>query len=117
MTFNMASKKETFDYVLGQLAGIEGIASRQMMGEYLIYFQGKVVAGIYDDRSLVKRTKGSTALLPGALEEIPYEGAKTMLSMSDIIFDGHSDNTKTIRKVFKAISMDISSIRPIRKKK
>jgi TfoX/Sxy family transcriptional regulator of competence genes len=112
----MASKKETFDYVLGQLAGIEGISSRQMMGEYLIYFQGKVVAGIYDDRFLVKKTKGSIALLPGVLEEIPYEGAKPMLSMSDIIFDGHSDNTKLIGKVFNAISMDILSIKPIRKR-
>lgn len=103
----MASKKETLDFVLGQLACIEDISSRKMMGEYLIYYKGKVVAGIYDDRFLVKKTKGSIVLLPGATEELPYEGAKPMLSMSDTIFDGHSDNALLVEKVFKVIYMDI----------
>jgi TfoX/Sxy family transcriptional regulator of competence genes len=103
----MASKKETLDFVLGQLTGVEGISSRRMMGEYLIYYKEKVVAGIYDDRFLVKRTKGSIALLPDATEELPYDGAKPMLSMSDIIFDEHPDNAQLMRNVFEAILHDI----------
>lgn len=100
----MASKQETLDFVLSQLVGIEGLRTRKMMGEYLIYYQDKVVAGIYDDRLLVKITPSSKALLPYANEEVPYEGAKPMLSMSDIIFDGHiADNSKLIKIVFEAI--------------
>jgi TfoX/Sxy family transcriptional regulator of competence genes len=99
----MASKKETLDFVLSQMTGIGNISSCKMMGEYLIYYKNKVVAGIYDDRFLVKKTKGSVALLPNATEELPYEGAKPMLSMSDIVYDGHSDNAVMIAKVFEAI--------------
>ncbi len=103
----MASKKETLDFVIGLLSSVEGISSRKMMGEYLIYYLGIVVAGIYDDRFLVKKTKGSISLLPDVTEEIPYAGAKPMLSMSDLIFDGHSDNVELIKRVFNAIYMDI----------
>jgi len=103
----MSSKKETLDYVLTQIKDVENIRWRKMMGEYLIYYKEKVVAGIYDDRFLVKRTPSSIELLPDAVEELPYEGAKPMLSMSDIIYDGHSDNYILIRKVFTAICQDI----------
>lgn len=103
----MSSKKQTLDFVLTQLDCIDGISSRKMMGEYLIYYQGKVVAGVYDDRFLVKKTKGSIVLLPDVAEELPYEGAKPMLSMSDVIFDEHSGNTALIEEVFKAIFSDI----------
>lgn len=103
----MASKKETLDFVLDQLTGIEEITWRKMMGEYLIYYKGKVVAGIYDDRFLVKRTEGSMALLADAMEEVPYEGAKPMLSLSDMIFDGHSSNSLLVRKVFDAVYIDL----------
>lgn len=78
-----------------------------MMGEYLIYYKGKVVAGIYDDRFLVKRTEGSMTLLADAMEEVPYEGAKPMLSLSDMIFDGHSSNSLLVRKVFDAVYIDL----------
>jgi TfoX/Sxy family transcriptional regulator of competence genes len=104
----MSSKKETLDYVLSQLARIEDISSRKMMGEYLIYYHGKVVAGIYDDRFLVKKTNGSAALLPHSNEQLPYDGAKPMLSMSDIIFDERPDNAALIEKVFNAIYKDLS---------
>ncbi len=103
----MASKKETLDFVLRQLEGIEEISSRKMMGEYLIYYKAKVVGGIYDDRFLVKKTPGSTAILPDVAEEIPYEGAKPMLSLSDIIFDEHPENRNLMKKVFTAIFNDL----------
>jgi Regulator of competence-specific genes len=99
----MASKKETLDFVLAQLDGIENIKWRKMMGEYLIYYREKVVGGIYDDRFLVKLTASSKRLLPDANEEPPYEGAKPMLSLSDLIFDGHSGNNKFLKEVFESI--------------
>lgn len=74
----MASSKEYLDYVLGQLAGIDEIGYRPMMGEYVIYCGGKVVGGVYDDRLLLKPTKSAVAAL-GEPDEIPYEGAKPML--------------------------------------
>jgi len=104
----MASKKETLDFVLSQMEGLENIRTRRMMGEYLIYYCDKVVGGIYDDRLLVKKTPSSKVLLSEAPEEIPYEGAKSMLSMSDMVFDGHRDNAALIRKVFEAIAHDIN---------
>lgn len=99
----MASRKETLDFILTQLDSIENIRWRKMMGEYLIYYREKVVGGIYDDRFLVKLTPLSKKLLPDATEELPYEGAKPMLSLSDLIFDGHSGNNKFIREVFESI--------------
>lgn len=103
----MASKKETLDFVLAQLVGIDNLTWRKMMGEYIIYYKDKVVAGIYDDRFLVKKTKGSSSLLSDAVEEQPYEGGKPMLSMSDIIFDNHFYNSSLVKKVFDAILNDI----------
>ena len=55
-----------------------------MMGEYVLYFQGKVFGGIYDNRFLVKPTKSAKALMPDAPYELPYEGAKEMLMIEDI---------------------------------
>lgn len=104
----MASKQETVDFVLSQMNGIADIRTRKMMGEFLIYYHEKVVAGIYDDRLLVKITPSSRAILPDSPEELPYEGAKPMLSMSDIVFDGHDrDNRILIHKVFEAIYNEI----------
>lgn len=54
------------------------------MGEYIIYYQGKIVGGIYDDRFLVKPTKTAKSLMPNAPLELPYEGAKEMLLVEDI---------------------------------
>lgn len=62
----------------------EGISYRRMMGEYIIYYSGKVVGGIYDDRFLVKVTKSSEAILPDAPRELPYEGAKPMILVEDV---------------------------------
>ena len=75
----MASSKEYLDFVLEQLSDVGGISYRAMMGEYIIYCEGKVVGGIYDDRFLVKPTKSARELMPDANMEIPYENAKEML--------------------------------------
>ena len=75
----MASSREYLDFVLEQISGLDGVTARGMMGEYILYYQGKVVGGIYDDRFLVKETASARRLMPDALREIPYEGAKEML--------------------------------------
>ena len=80
----MASSKEYLAFVLEQLSDLEGVTYRAMMGEYIIYFQGKVIGGIYDDRFLVKPTISAKRLMPEAPFEIPYEGAKEMLLVDNV---------------------------------
>ena len=80
----MASSKEYLEYVLEQLSSLDDITYKAMMGEYIIYYQGKIVGGIYDDRFLVKPMKSALDLLPDAARELPYEGAKEMLLVEDI---------------------------------
>lgn len=80
----MASSKEYLDYILAQLSGLDDISYRAMMGEYIIYYRGKVVGGIYDDRFLVKSVKSAVAMMPDAEMEPPYEGAKEMLLVDDV---------------------------------
>lgn len=80
----MASSKEYLDFVLEQLSGLDGISCRPMMGEYILYCQGRVFGGIYDDRFLVKPVKAAAERMPDALREVPYEGAKEMLLVDRI---------------------------------
>ncbi len=80
----MASSKEYRDFILEQLSPAGDVSSRAMMGEYVIYYRGKVVGGIYDDRFLVKPTKGAAAMMPNAVRELPYEGGKEMLLVEDV---------------------------------
>ena len=80
----MASSKEYLEYILDQLADLDDISCRAMMGEYIIYYRGKVVGGIYDDRFLVKPVKAAAAMMPDADLELPYKGAKEMLLVDDV---------------------------------
>ena len=80
----MASHKEYLDFILEQLSGLEDVTYRAMMNEYIIYYQGKIVGGIYDDRFLVKPTKSAVKMMPDANLELPYEGAKEMLLVDDV---------------------------------
>ena len=80
----MASSKEYLDYILEQLSAADDISYRAMMGEYIIYYRGRVAGGIYDDRFLVKATKSAMEMMPDADQEIPYEGAKAMLLVYDV---------------------------------
>ena len=80
----MASSKEYLDFILEQLSDLGDVSHRAMMGEYIIYYRGKVVGGIYDDRFLVKPTKSATAMMPNAVMELPYDGAKEMLLVDDV---------------------------------
>ena len=80
----MASSKRYLDFILDQLSDLEDITCRPMMGEYILYYRGKVVGGIYDDRFLVKPVKAAVAMMPNAEPELPYEGAKEMLLVDDV---------------------------------
>ena len=80
----MATSKEYMEFIIGQLSGLDGIATRAMMGEYIIYYRGKIIGGIYDDRFLVKPTKSAVAMMPNAALEPPYEGAKGMLLVDNL---------------------------------
>ena len=80
----MASNREYLDFILEQLSGLENITYRAMMGEFILYYRGRIIGGIYDDRFLVKPTKSALAMMPDADREIPYEGAKEMLLVDNV---------------------------------
>ena len=80
----MASNREYLDFILEQLSSLESITYRAMMGEFILYYRGKIIGGIDDDRFLVKPTKSAMAMMPDADREIPYEGAKEMLLVDNV---------------------------------
>lgn len=94
---NMASNKEYLDFILEQLSELSDITYRQMMGEYIVYYRGKIVGGIYDDRFLVKPVKSAISLMPDATYELPYEGAKQMLVVDNV------DSKGFLKKLFEAM--------------
>lgn len=98
----MASSKEFLRFVLEQLCGLDDVSYRPMMGEYIIYYRGKIVGGIYDDRLLVKKTKSARELMPAAVCSLPYEGAKEMLLVDEI------DNKELLIKLFEAMYKELS---------
>lgn len=79
----MASTKAYLDFVLEQLSGLDGISSRAMMGEYILYYRGKVLGGICDDRLLVKPVPVAVKMMPDAEMELPYDGAKKKMILVD----------------------------------
>ncbi len=80
----MASSREYLQFIIEQLSGLEDITYKAMMGEFIIYYRGKIVGGIYDDRFLVKPVKSAIKLMPNTEYELPYEGAKEMLLVDDV---------------------------------
>lgn len=80
----MASSRDYLNFILEQLSGLDDISYRAMMGEYIIYYRGKIIGGIYDDRLLVKPTKSAISYIPDATYELPYEGAKEMLLVDNV---------------------------------
>ena len=80
----MASSKEYLEFIMDQLSGVKDVSYRAMMGEYIIYYRGKVAGGIYDDRFLVKPVKAALDMMPEAVWELPYEGGSKMLLVDDV---------------------------------
>ena len=101
----MASGKEYLNFILDQLSGLNGISHRAMMGEYIIYFNGKIVGGIYDDRFLVKPVKAAVAMLPDAKMELPYEGGKEMLLVEDV------DNKEFLHDLLQAMYEELPAVK------
>ncbi len=80
----MASSKEYLEFILERLSELDDITYRAMMGEFILYYRGKIVGGIYDDRLLVKPIKSAISYMPNATYELPYEGAKEMLLVDNV---------------------------------
>lgn len=80
----MASSKAYLHFILEQLSDLNAVSYRLMMGEFILYYRGKIVGGIYDDRLLVKKTRNALELMPEAICELPYEGAKEMLLVNEV---------------------------------
>lgn len=93
----MASSKEYLQFILEQLSELEEITYRAMMGEFVIYYRGKIAGGIYDDRLLVKPVKSAIAYMPTASYELPYEGAKEMLLVDEV------DSKEFLAGLFRAM--------------
>ena len=94
----MASSKEYLDFILEQLSELDSVSWRQMMGEYILYYQGKVIGGIYDDRFLVKPVNAAKEIMPEADMEQPYEGAKEMLLVDNV------ENREFLKKLVEAMA-------------
>jgi len=80
----MSSSKDYLDFLLDQLSELEGITYKAMMSEYIIYYRGKIVGGIYDNRLLVKPVQSAVSFMPIVTYELPYEGAKEMLMVYNV---------------------------------
>ena len=98
----MASTKEYLDFVLEQLSMLDQISYRAMMGEFIIYYRGKILGGIYDNRFLVKNIKSAAEKMPDATLEVPYEGTKKMLLVEDI------ENKDFLRELFNAMYEEVA---------
>ena len=106
----MASSQEYLDFIIGQLDILNNISYRRMMGEYILYFQGKVFGGIYDDRFLVKITNASKRLMIKPIEELPYDGAKPMFLVEDV------DNKEFLYQLITGIYKELPTLK-VKKKK
>ena len=102
----MASDKDYLMFVLDQLSGLNEITYRAMMGEFILYYRGRIVGGIYDDRLLVKPVPAALALMPDAPRELPYPGAKEMLLVEDV------DDADFLRELFRAMYDELPPPRP-----
>lgn len=106
----MASSKDYLAFIMDQLSLLDDVSYRAMMSEYIIYYHGKVIGGIYDDRFLVKDTKAARNLMPDAELELPYEGAKGMILVDEV------DNREFLRDLFDAMYPELPSPKPKKKK-
>ena len=94
----MATTKEFLAEILDRLSGLDGVTHRAMMGEYILYYNGKIVGGIYDNRLLVKPY------------EFPYDGAKPMLRVMK------TDDAALLQKLLRAMYDELPAPKPKKKK-
>lgn len=106
----MASSNEYLEYILERLHALEEISFRKMMGEYILYYRGKIVGGIYDDRLLVKPVRAAEEYLHEVAHELPYEGAKPMLLVDDV------DDEAYLTGLFRAMYDELPEAKKKKKK-
>ena len=99
----MASSKEYLHYILEQLSDLGDVSYCPMMGEFILYYHGKIVGGIYDDRLLVKKTRSASELMPATICDLPYKGAKEMLLVDEV------DSKEFLIKLFEAMYNELPS--------
>ena len=102
----MASSKEYLQFILGQLSELEEINYRAMMGEFILYYRGK----IYDDRLLIKPVSSAISYMPTISYELPYEGAKEMLLVDEV------DSKQFLTGLFKAMYEELPAPKPRKRK-
>ena len=106
----MASSKEYLELILEQVSELDNISYKSMMGEFIIYYDGKIIGGIYDDRLLVKPVQSAINYMPNAVYELPYDGAKEMLLVDEV------DNKEFLIGLFDAMYDDLPVPKPKKKK-
>ena len=106
----MASSKEYLDFILEQVSELDNVSYKAMMGEFIIYYKGKIIGGIYDDRLLVKPVQSAINYMPNAVYELPYDGVKEMLLVDDV------DNKEFLIGLFDAMYDDLPVPKPKKKK-
>ncbi len=106
----MASSREYLEFILGQLSELDEVTYRAMMGEFILYYRGKIVGGIYDDRLLVKPVPAAVRYMPAANYERPYEGAKEMLLVEEV------DDREFLTGLFHAMYEELPAAKPKGKK-
>ncbi len=102
----MSSSKDYLSFILEQLSNLDEISYRSMMGEYILYYNGKIVGGIYDDRLLVKPVNAAKELMPNAKYELPYEGAKEMLLVDEV------EDKYFLKSLFDAVYDELPAPKP-----
>ena len=105
----MGSSKEYLEYILEQLSDLEDITHRAMMGEYILYYRGKIFGGVYDDRFLIKPVKIAKEMMPDANMELPYDGAKEMLLVDDV------ENREFLKELIEAMYDELPAARKRKK--
>ena len=106
----MATGRGYLDFIADQLSDLEDVAFRPMMGEYILYYKGRIVGGIYDDRLLVRPTPSALAMMPEAERELPYEGAKEMLLVDNV------DSREFLEALLEAMAGELPAPKPKKKK-
>ena len=106
----MASSKEYLDFILEQVSELDNVSYKAMMGEFIIYYKGKIIGGIYDDRLLVKPVQSAINYMPNAVYELPYDGAKEMLLVDDV------DNKEYLTCLFDSMYDELPAPKPKKKK-
>ena len=104
----MPSSVEYLEFILDQLRGLGDVSHKKMMGEYILYFKGKVVGGIYDNRLLVKDVSSVRPLMQDCRLELPYEGAKPMVAVDDV------DDSEFLRRIVEAVYEGLPQPKPKR---